>query len=742
MALFLYRLGRLAARLRWWVVVAWVAVLCGVGFASTTASALPEDSGAMPGIEASDALNLMEQRFPGGAENATARIVFVADDGQRVTDAGNRAIIDRLVGEASKGDQVAAAVGPFMSKAVSKDGSTAYATVQYTASKNDLSDAAKQDLRAAVGKARSAGLTVEVGGPVLADKPKVGGPSEVVGVGLAALVLLITFGSLVAAGLPLLTAILGVGISMLAILTVGEGFGLSTTSSTLAIMLGLAVGIDYALFVVSRYREERGKGHPADEAAGLAVGTAGSAVVVAGLTVVITLAGLTLVGIPTAARMGLSAAGAVVVAVLIALTLVPALLAFCPDAVLARRVRRPKVPADPAGAEEAPDNAGTRWARFVRRRPVVVLVASVACLVVLAVPVASLRLGMPGDEAKSTETTERRAYDALAEGFGPGFNGPLTIIVDARGAADPRTAVKTIAGRIRATPGVVAVSPPRFNPARDTALFTATPSTAPTSEETKDLVGHIRDGRSATQAGTGAAFLVSGTTAVDIDVAQKVPGALIPYLGVVLGLAFLLLLVIFRSLLVPLKAVFGFLLSVLASLGAVVAVFQWGWAADLIGLQQTGPIISMMPIVLVGIIFGLAMDYEVFLVSRMREAHTHGESAGDAVVTGFRHSARVVVAAALIMMAVFAGFVGADLAMIKMIGFSLTAAVLFDAFVVRMALVPAFLALLGERAWSLPRWLDRLLPRLDLEGEALTRRHHGIAAPVGTVVPTAGRRTG
>ncbi|TDD34062.1 MMPL family transporter [Actinomadura sp. KC06] len=737
MALFLYRLGRLAARLRWWVVVVWVAVLCGVGFASTTASELPEDSGVMPGIEASDALGLMEQRFPGGAENATARIVFVADEGQRVTDAANRAVIERLVSEASRGEQVAAAVGPFQSRAVSKDGSTAYATVQYTASKNDLSVAAKEDLRGAVERARSAGLTVEVGGPVLADKPKVGGLSEVVGVMLAALVLLITFGSLVAAGLPLLTAILGVGISMLTILSVGEAFGLSTTSSTLAIMLGLAVGIDYALFVVSRYREERGKGHPAQEAAGLAVGTAGSAVVVAGLTVVITLAGLTLVGIPTAARMGLSAAGAVVVAVLIALTLVPALLAFFPDAVLARRVRRPAVP-----SEGTKDNAGTRWARFVRRRPVVVLLASVAGLVVLAVPVASLQLGMPGDEAKSTETTERRAYDALAKGFGPGFNGPLTIVVDARGAGDPRTAVKTIAGRIDATPGVVAVSPPRFNPARDTALFTATPSTAPTSEKTKDLVQHIRDGRSATQAGTGAAFLVSGTTAVDIDVAQKVPGALIPYLGVVLGLAFLLLLVIFRSLLVPLKAVFGFLLSVLASLGAVVAVFQWGWAADLIGLQQTGPIISMMPIVLVGIIFGLAMDYEVFLVSRMREAHTHGESAGDAVVTGFRHSARVVVAAALIMMAVFAGFVGADLAMIKMIGFSLTAAVLFDAFVVRMALVPAFLALLGERAWTLPRWLDRLLPRLDLEGEALTRRHHGIAAPVGTVVPTAGRRTG
>jgi RND superfamily putative drug exporter len=697
-ATFLYRVGRLAFRRRWVVVAVWVAVLGGVGLAAALGSGLPEDTRSMPGTEAQAAFDLMGQRFSGGMDGATARVVFVAPAGEKLTDAGNRAIVDGLVDEVSRGGQVAGAVSPFRAGAVSPDGSTAYATVSYSVA--DPSAASKDDLRVAVDRARAAGLTLEVGGPVLAGKPKVGGVSEVVGVGLAALVLLIAFGSVVAAGLPLLTALLGVGVSTLAIVAGGAAFGLSTTSSILASMLGLAVGIDYALFVVSRYREERVAGHPSAEAAGLAVGTAGSAVVFAGLTVVITLAGLAVVGIPVAARMGLSAAGAVVVAVLVALTVVPALLGFWPDAVLARRGR------------SAAENRGTRWARVITRRPVPVLLGAVAVLVVLALPVLHLDLGTPGDEGKSTETTERRAYDALARGFGPGINGPLTIVVDAGGAGEVRAVAATIAG----TEGVASVSPARFNSAGDTAVFTAIPDSAPTDDRTKELVRRIRAERH------GAPFLVTGETAVNVDLADKVPGALGPYLALVLGLAFLLLLMIFRSPIVPLEAVFGFLLSTLAALGAVVAVFQWGWGARLIGLRQTGPIISTMPIMLVGMIFGLAMDYEVFFVSRMREAHTRGEPARQAVVTGFRHSARIVVAAALIMIAVFSGFVGADLPMIKMIGFSLAAAVLLDAFVVRMALVPALLAVTGELAWKLPRWLDRRLPRVDVEGAALRLR--------------------
>jgi RND superfamily putative drug exporter len=707
-AAFLYRMGRLAFRRRWWFVCGWLAVLVAVGFASTLAGELADDTRGAPGIEASRAFDLMQQRFPGIAGNAntaTARIVFVAPEGKDI--GAYRGVIERAVDEVAQGSQVAMAVSPFQAAAVSKDGSTAYAVVTYTAAKDDLSDATRDQLQRVVDRARAAGLTVDVGGPVLAGKPQVGGVSEIVGVALAAVVLLVTFGSLAAAGLPLLTALLGVGVSMLTILTFGSTFGLSTNSSTLATMLGLAVGVDYALFVVSRYREERADGHAPEEAAGLAVGTAGAAVIFAGLTVIIALAGLSMLGLPAAAKMGLAAAGAIVVAVLVALTLIPALLGFWPNAVLGKRAR---------GTTE---NTGSRWARFVLRHPVALLVVPVAGLAIVALPALQLQLGNPGDEARSTETTERRAYDELAGAFGPGFNGPLTIVVDARGAEDPGAAVRTVTTKLADTPGVVAVSPPRFNQARDTALFTATPSTAPTSEATRDLVRLIRDDRPAVEAGTGATFLVSGTTAVDIDTGQQVRDMLLPYLALVFGLAFLLLLVVFRSLLIPLKAVLGFLLSVFASLGVVVAVFQWGWLADLIGLQQTGPIISMMPLVLVGINFGLAMDYEVFLVTRMREAHSRGEPARDAVVTGFRHSSRIVTAAALIMIAVFAGFVGADLAMIKMIGFGLATAILLDAFVVRTTIVPAVLALVGERAWSLPRALDRLVPHVDVEGTAL-----------------------
>ena len=727
MATFLYRLGRLAFRWRWLVAVFWAAVLAAVGLGAARASEAPDDGFSMPGIESQRALDLIEERFPGSAADAaTARIVFVAPDGQKVTAAGNRSAIEETVDQAAGSAQVASTVSPFQARAVSDDAATAYATVTYKVTADDLTDATKDTLRDAVKQARDAGLTVEVGGDALATQPAAGGPAEGVGIAMAAVVLLITFGSLAATGLPLLTAILGVGISMASILALGSTLGLSETTGTLAMMLGLAVGIDYALFVIFRYREERAKGRPPQEAAGLAVGTAGSAVVFAGLTVVIALAGLWLLGIPTLTKMGLSAAGAVTVAVLVSLTLVPSLLAFWPNAVLSRGVRK----GSRRSTGSAERNGGSRWASFVLRHPLPVLLACVAGLGAIAVPMTNLQLGMPGDESKPTSNTERRAYDALAEGFGPGFNGPLTIVVNAKGTGDSKAAVNTIREKIAATEGVVSVSPARFNAAGDTAVLSAVPTTSPTDEKTKDLVDAIRTERPAVESAAGASFEVTGTTAVNIDVAQKVQEALIPYLAVVVGLAFLLLLVVFRSVLVPLKAALGFLLSVLAALGAVVTVFQQGHGAGLLGVEQTGPIMTMMPIFLVGIIFGLAMDYEVFLVTRAREAYVHGERAGQALVSGFRLSARVVLAAALIMAAVFAGFVGAKESMIKMIGFGLAIAVLFDALVVRMAIVPAVLSVLGDRAWWMPRWLDRLLPRVDVAGERLSRRASDHPGPV------------
>ncbi|MGP4044070.1 MMPL family transporter [Streptomyces sp. 2A115] len=734
MATFLYRLGRLTFRRRWLVTFLWVAVLGAVGFGAAVAPEAPDDSNAMPGIESQKAFDLMEQRFPGAAaDGANARIVFVAPDGQKITAADNRAVIDQLVDEAADDTQVATAVNPFQVNAVSKDATTAYATVTYKVGADDLTDAGKKSLEDAINQARDAGLTVEVGGNALETQPSAGGSAEAIGIAIAALVLITTFGSLAAAGLPLLTAILGVGVSMASITALAGTLGLSATTGTLATMLGLACGIDYALFIVSRYREERAKGHPPQEAAALATGTAGSAVVFAGLTVVIALAGLSVVGIPMLTKMGLAAAGAVIVCVLIALTLVPAVLGFWPNAVLSRKARKTGYV-----KETVDTNGGTRWARFVLRRPVPVLLASIAGLGTLALPVTDLQLGMPGAEAKPTSTTERRAYDALADGFGPGFNGPLTIVVDTRATHDPKAAkaaVKTIENKIGATDGVVSLSPARFNQAGDTAIFSAVPATAPTSEHTKTLVKSIRADRPATEAATGAEFEVTGTTAMNIDVAQKTQDALIPYLIVVVGLAVLLLMVVFRSVLVPIKAAVGFLLSVLAALGSVIAVFQWGWGAALLGVETTGPIMSMMPIFLVGIVFGLAMDYEVFLVARMREAHVHGDSPHQAVVTGFRYSARVVAAAALIMMAVFSGFIGAGESMIKMIGFGLAIAVLFDAFVVRMAFVPAVLALLGKTAWWMPRRLDKILPTVDVEGEALTHQTTAVPSQQPSVPP-------
>ncbi|MER7706740.1 MMPL family transporter [Kitasatospora sp. NPDC097605] len=718
MATFLYRLGRWSYLRRRLVTLLWVAVLAAVGVLAAKAPAAPDDGFAMPGTEAQKAFDLMDERFPGAmSDGASARLVFVAPSGQKITAAANQQTVEKAVAELAHGEQVLSAVGPFQAGAVSQDGTTAYATVSYSEKPGKVSETATAALKDAAQHARDAGLTVDIGGTALMEMGEAGGSAEAIGMAISAVVLVITFGSLLAAGLPLLTAIVGVGLGIGLITALGSTLGLSTTTSTLAMMLGLAVGIDYALFIVSRYRAELLDGHEPKEAAGRAVGTAGSAVVFAGLTVIIALAGLSVVGIPILAKMGMAAAGTVVIAVLVALTLVPALLGFLGRRALSRKSRKGGHAAG-AGGEHRP-NGGTRWARFVLRRPVAVLVLGVVGLGVLALPALDLRLGLPGDEAKPTSTTQRRAYDHLSEGFGPGFNGPLTLLVDAKGTADPKAAAEQVATTVKALPGVVAVAPAMFNQAGDTAMVNAIPASGPSEAATTDLVHAIRDKAPDLKSATGATVLVSGPTAMNIDVSQKLNDALLPYLAVVVGLAVLLLLVVFRSILVPLKAALGFLLSVVAALGAVVAVFQWGWLADLIGIEQTGPVMSMMPIFMIGVVFGLAMDYEVFLVTRIREAFVHGEEPGEAVVTGFRYNARVVTAAALIMISVFAGFIGMAEPMVKMMGFGLAAAVAFDAFVVRMAIVPAVLALLGRRAWWLPAKLERILPDVDVEGARL-----------------------
>ena len=785
MATYLYRLGRTAYRRRRLVVTLWILLLALVGVGAATLSGPTSDAFSIPGTESQKAIDLLDERLPGaGADTATARVVFTlpAATTGSLAAADRQQAIEQVVARLSHAPQVDKVTDPFATSggkwaAVSDDGRTAYAQVSYTVQQNEVTDAARDALFAAADPAKAAGVHVEFGGTA-SEGSSEQSATEIIGIAIAAVVLLITFGSFVAAGLPLLTALLGVAIGVCGI-SIATGFlDLSSSTSTLALMIGLAVGIDYALFITSRYRHELATGHDGEDAAGRAVGTAGSAVVFAGLTVVIALAALSVVGIPFLTEMGLAAAGTVAVAVVIALTLLPAVFGLAGRRLAvrrtadggstgtagtagstgtagtagtrahgrhlpARRVRIPGLRARDPEADGARPTMGERWARLVVRRRAWVVPIAVLALGLVAAPAAGLRLGLPDDSTAAPGSTQRTAYDQLSAGFGAGFNGPLLLVVDLTDATDRAGAATQVAETVGKLPDVASVGAPVFNDARDLATLNVTPASGPSDAATEDLVHAIRAQAGSLAAATGATTMVTGTTAINIDISEKLSDALVPYLAVVVGLAFVLLLLVFRSILVPLKATLGFLLSVVATFGAVVAVFQWGWLADLFGVDSTGPIVSVLPIFLVGVLFGLAMDYEVFLVTRMREEFVHGRGPNDATTVGFRHGARVVTAAAIIMISVFAGFILADEAIIQSIGFALAFGVLVDAFVVRMTLVPAVMSLLGRSAWWLPRWLDRLLPDIDVEGKKLAAViGNGAEVGVGIQAPAAGSLAG
>ncbi|MGW7531418.1 MMPL family transporter [Amycolatopsis sp. NPDC054798] len=712
MAPFLYRLGRLSFRRRALVAAVWALVLAALGAGALTLSGKLSDSVTIPGTESQQAIDRLAEHFPqAAAGGGTARVAIAAPDGQKVTDPAGQAAVEAVVGKLKSAPKVAAVVDPFQAKSVSPDGRVALAQVSYHVKGFELSDSDREALLATGDHAKQLGYQVEYGGDAVQGIPATGA-TEGLGVAVAAVVLIITFGSLLAAGIPLLTALIGVGVGMAGIMLASGSMELNSNTPVLALMIGLAVGIDYALFIVSRYRHELAEGREPEEAAGRAVGTAGSAVVFAGLTVIIALAGLTVVGIPFLGQMGVAAAATVVVAVLIALTLLPAVLGFAGARVGNSKIRVRR-------RTEGPTH-GERWARFVARHRVPVLLTALVGLAVVAIPALSMQLGLPNDSTAAPETTQRKAYDLVSKGFGEGANGPLLVVVDTGPNHNP-AALKQAAADIGKLPDVAAVTPPRVNPAGDTALLTVIPKSGPSSTQTEDLVAAIRAQSAPLQENTGGSLAVTGQTAANIDVSQKLSDAMLPYLALIVGLAFLLLMLVFRSVVVPLKATLGFLGSVVATFGAVVAVFQWGWLTDLLGVASTGPIMSMLPILLIGVLFGLAMDYQVFLVTRMREEHVHGAEPQEAMVTGFRHGARVVVAAALIMISVFAGFVLAESTLIQSIGFALAFGVLVDAFVIRMTIVPAVMSLLGRGAWWLPKWLDRILPNVDVEGEGLVR---------------------
>jgi RND superfamily putative drug exporter len=734
MSTLLYRMGRAAYRHRVLFSAAWVVVLAAVIALFVTIGGQFDDEFTIPGSESQAALDQLREASPAAA-GAGADLVFVAPDGASVTDPQYTRAIEQVLATVGQVGQVGAVQDPFTAQAISSDGRAALASVQYAVPAEQLGENALGELQAATSAATDAGLRVEVGGGAFNTGAVTVSATEFVGVAVAVLVLVLTFGSLLAAGMNLLIALVGVAIGLTGLLALSGVITLSSTAPTLALMIGLAVGIDYTLFILSRHRSQLATGMAPEESAGRATGTAGSAVVFAGLTVVIALSGLSVVGIPFLTVMGLGAAGTVLVSMLVALTLVPALMGFAGARLTprsgSRAARREEALAEHAGALAR--TGGGRWAQLVTRRPALTVVVTLVALLVVSVPALQLRLALPDASTAAADSPERQAYDAVSEFFGPGVNGPLIVFVD---GLDPATAEQT-AGAVAAAIGGapsgasgeitgglddVVYAAPQVLTGGTAAIIEVVPESGPQDEATSTLVGDIRDLAPGLEQRTGAGIAVTGQTAVAIDVSDRLAGALVPFALIVVGLALVLLLLVFRSILVPIKAALGFLLSVGASFGAVVAVFQWGWLMDVFGVPATGPVISFMPILLMAVLFGLAMDYEVFLVSRMREEFVHGGAPRPSVVAGMRHAARVVVAAALIMFSVFASFVHIDDVTVKAIAFGLAVGVLVDAFVVRMTLVPAVLALLGRSAWWLPRWLDRLLPDLDVEGARLGRQ--------------------
>ena len=720
MARLLYRLGTFAHRRRWAVVLTWLLILVLGVVGALTLAGKTSNTFAIPGQESTIALEKISDEFGAGDGNASARVVIQAPAGQSLTSPENAGAVSQLVTELGGLPGVVNASNPLDPQApgVNAGRSTGYSTVTYGVAQGEVTPAEQDALLGAVADAQSSGLTVEVTGTAVTNQGAVpAGAGEAIGVLLALLILALTYGSLVVAGMNLLTAGVGVGVGVLGIAITSGFVDLSSTTSVLAAMLGLAVGIDYALFIITRYRHELQRGADVQSAIGIAVGTAGSAVVTAGLTVVIALVFLFVAGIPFLTQMGIAAAATIVVAVLVALTLVPAGLSFLGLRALPRRRRQD--PTAPAAGKHAVPSPGflQRWVATVTRHRVVAVLATAVTLGIVAIPFFSMQTTLVQTPADGT--TQARAEQMLSDGFGTGFNGPLTILFQgAPGSTDAAAQAGAAAGPISGLTDVAFVTAPIPSADGSAALLTVIPQSGPASEATEQLVHDLRE--LLPTATTGVDTYVTGATAVSVDVATALNEALPIYLAIVVGLAVILLVLVFRSILVPLVGVLGFLLTVGAALGATVAVFQWGWLGGLVNLDSPGPLISLTPIIVIGILFGLAMDYQVFLVSRMHEAHAHGAGFLDAIRTGFRQAAPVVVAAAAIMFSVFAGFVPAGDGPIKSIAFALAIGILFDAFVVRMILVPAALALLGERAWWLPKWLA-WLPTLDVEGAGLER---------------------
>ena len=717
MSSFLERLGRWCARHPWRTIGAWILVAVVIGMLAAGAKGYSE-SFTIPGTESQHATDLLKDRFPTQA-GATAQVVLHTKSGA-LTDPVNAAAIDAALAKVKQLPGVTAVVSPTEAGAngLSARGDIGYAVVNYAKTANEIKAADLTQLKDAMQPARAAGMQTEFGGEVAraGERPDLGS-TEIYGLIAAMIVLLIAFGSVVAMGVPIGTALVGliVGLSTVTVLT--SFFDISQIATTIATMIGLGVGIDYALFVVTRHREQMASGMTVADSAGHANGTSGMAVVFAGTTVVIAICGLVVAGIPTVTSMGFASAVVVAVSVVAAITLLPALLGLAGTKI--NSLRLPWVKRNQVEAEMHPDRIRegiwVRWATHVANRPWRYLIASLVVLLALAAPALSMRLGQTDAGTLATKSTQRRAYDLLGTGFGKGFNGPLLLVaeVPSGGAA----ALKTVVADVGADPDVDAVGAPRLNPAGTAAVIRVLPKSAPQAPGTSDLVSRLRANViPAAVSGTDVKVYVGGSTAAFIDISDRIASRLPWFIGAVIGLSFLLLMVVFRSVLIPVKAAIMNVLSIGAAYGVIVAVFQWGWFRGLFGVEQSLPIVSFIPMMMFAILFGLSMDYEVFLLSRVREEWLRTGDARTSVPTGLAATARVITSAALIMICVFLSFVLVDEPTVKMMGLGLATAVFVDATIIRMVLVPATMELLGDANWWLPRWLDRLLPHLDLEG--------------------------
>jgi RND superfamily putative drug exporter len=714
------------------VIIGWIVALIGVGMLSSSVGSDFSEEFKLPASDSQEAFDLLETKFPAQSGD-TATIVYKADGG--VESAAVKGKMEGVFADVAKLPHVSEVASPYAgdgAAAVSDDGKIAYATVQFDTTTNKLE---KSDLKKLVAASQSVagnGLQVDVGGQPIEEiraEEEGGDSSFAIGLLAAIVILLLTFGSVVAMGLPLITALFALGVG-LSLVTVGTHvFDTAEFAPQLAAMIGLGVGIDYALFIVTRFRNGLDEGMESRAAAIAAVDTAGRAVLFAGITVIISLMGMLLLGITFLYGVAMAAALAVLFTMIAALTLLPALLTIA-----GRRIDKLRIPGLGARSTSIDENTRWfRWSREVQRRPWLAAILSGALLLALCIPTLSLRLGSNDAGTDPAGSTTREAYELLAEGFGPGFNGPFAMVAALPSKGDDAGLVQLKAA-VAKEEGVADTTPITLNDAENTGVFQVYPTTSPESEATTELLDHIRgEVIPPIEAKTGAQLHVGGITAIFEDFGNAISDKLPLFIGVVVLLSALLLMIVFRSILVPLKAIVMNLLSIGAAFGLIVAVFQWGWGASIIGVDGTGPIISFFPIFLFSIVFGLSMDYEVFLMSRIHEEWEHKHDASLAVTRGLALTGRVITAAAAIMVTVFASFMIGDDRIIKLFGLGLASAVFIDAVIIRSVLVPAVMQLFGKSAWYFPDWLGRILPKLHVEPAA------GDPAPTGEhpVVPQA-----